>query len=80
MGAVRPQFPSKPPKIESPCIPGSKHDFKEVQRQAAATKVRGDYIVLRRCLHCANSIYIQTKPYTRYLFKPMSKKQLAAQG
>jgi len=78
MGAVR-RFPStkKWPKIEKPCVPASRHNFQVVDRRRSGDK-GGDYLLTLRCLHCANSVMIQTKPYTNALRKPPTKKERRA--
>lgn len=63
MGAVRPRLPKLPKvKLTDPCQPFSKHRFELKQRNSIAG--RNQYHLLFRCLHCANSVHIITKPFT----------------
>lgn len=73
MGAVR-RFPRKKMPWTSPCQPASKHKFVEVQRQFASEK-GGEYIILSRCDLCGNSLYVQTKPYSRKILTNQKMKK-----
>lgn len=79
MGAVRPSLPKLPKaELTDPCTPASKHHFQLLQRSEPLGGRIGQYTLLLRCLHCANSVYVITKPATAALKKPPTKKERQA--